>query len=179
MPIRRSQKKRNAEPRQKQNHRRLVIDPMVNPGSSAHRHQARSKADPTRPHHCMVTLAQGSPGDRSACEPPSTTATEMLRQGWQPRADGLSLPTKISKTTPCKVTGGRWHGCFTRANILTCRANQRQHSIIAQFVKPPMALPIEIAVTARRMGGALRETHHLSKRQLMGIAYAPPILRAR
>jgi hypothetical protein len=34
MPIRRSQKKRNAEPRQKQNHRRLVIDPMVNPGSS-------------------------------------------------------------------------------------------------------------------------------------------------
>jgi hypothetical protein len=25
---------------------------------------------------------------------------------------------------------------------LTCRANQRQHSIIAQFVKPPMALPI-------------------------------------
>jgi hypothetical protein len=62
---------------------------------------------------------------------------------------------------------------------LTRRANQRHHSIIAQFVKPPMALPepIEIAVTARRMGGALRETH-LSKRQLMGIAYAPPILRA-
>jgi hypothetical protein len=54
----------------------------------------------------------------------------------------FSLPTKISKTTPCKVTGGRWHGCFTGANILTCRANQRQHSIIAQFVKPPMALPI-------------------------------------
>jgi hypothetical protein len=41
-----------------------------------------------------------------------------------------------------------------------------------------MALPIEIAVTARRMGGALGETYHLSKRQLMGIAYAPPILRA-
>src|SRR6266478_5787271 len=31
-------KKSNAEPRQKQNHRRLVIDPMVNPGSSPHRH---------------------------------------------------------------------------------------------------------------------------------------------
>jgi hypothetical protein len=31
-------KKRNAEPRQKQNHRSVVIDPMVNPGSSAHRH---------------------------------------------------------------------------------------------------------------------------------------------
>jgi hypothetical protein len=37
-----------------------------------------------------------------------------------------------------------------------------------------MALPIEIAVTARRMGGALRETHHLSKRQLMGIAALHP-----
>src|SRR5450631_1084438 len=58
MPIRRSQKKRNAEPRQEQNHRRLVIDPMVNPGSSAHRHQARSKADPTRTRHRMVALAQ-------------------------------------------------------------------------------------------------------------------------
>src|SRR5882762_3651994 len=83
MPIRRSQKKRNAEPRQKQNHRRLVIDTMVNPGSSAHRHQARSKADPARPHHRMVTLAQSSPGDRSACAPQSKTATVMLgRSGW-------------------------------------------------------------------------------------------------
>src|SRR5712671_5742651 len=71
-------KKRNSEPRQKQNHRRLVIDPMVNPGSSAHRHQARSKADPTRPHHRMVTLAQSSPGDRSARAPQSKTATVML-----------------------------------------------------------------------------------------------------
>src|SRR5258705_13887582 len=52
---------------------------MVNPGSSAHRHQARSKADPARPHHRMVTLAQSSPGDRSACAPQSKTATVMLR----------------------------------------------------------------------------------------------------
>src|SRR6267378_7803818 len=80
MPIRRSQKKSNAEPRQKQNHRRLVIDPMVNPGSSPHRHQARSKADPTRPHHRMVTLAQSSPGDRSARAPQSKTTTVMLGQ---------------------------------------------------------------------------------------------------
>src|SRR5882757_6029968 len=78
MPIRRSQKKRNAELQQKQNHRRLVIDPMVNTGNSAHRHQARSKADPTRPHHRMVTLAQSSPGDRSARAPQSKTATVML-----------------------------------------------------------------------------------------------------
>src|SRR5271165_3873610 len=78
MPIRRSQKKRNAEPRQKQNQRRLVIDPMVNPGSSAHRHQARSKAHPTRPHHRMVSLAQNSPGDRSARTLQGKTTTVML-----------------------------------------------------------------------------------------------------
>src|ERR1700686_1791723 len=78
MLIRRSQKKRNAEPRQKQNHRSVVIDPMVNPGSSAHRHQARSRADPTRTHHRMVTMAQSSPGDRSACAPQSKTTTVML-----------------------------------------------------------------------------------------------------
>src|SRR5580692_9533503 len=87
MPIRHSQKKRNAEPRQKQNQRRLVIDPMVNPGSSAHRHQARSKAHPTRTHHRMVTLAQSSPGDRSACAPQSKTATVMLGLG----ADGATM----------------------------------------------------------------------------------------
>src|SRR3977135_3558028 len=79
MPIRRSQKKRSAEPQQKQNHRRPVIDPLVNPGSSAHRHQARSKTDQARPHHRMVTLAQSSPGDRSARAHQSKTATVMLR----------------------------------------------------------------------------------------------------
>src|SRR5260370_37912820 len=78
MQIAATQKKRNHEPPQKQNHRRLVIDTMVNPGSPAHRHQARSKADPARPHHRMVTLAQSSPGDRSACAPQSKTATVML-----------------------------------------------------------------------------------------------------
>src|ERR1700694_894795 len=88
MPTRRSQKKRNAEPRQKQNHRRLVIDPMVNPGSSAHRHQARSRADPTRTHHRMVTMAQSSPGDRSACAPQSKTTTVMLG-GMGLAAEGL------------------------------------------------------------------------------------------
>jgi SRSO17 transposase len=50
-------KKSNAEPRQKQKHRRAVIDPLVNPGSPPHRHQTRAKADPTRTHHRMVTLA--------------------------------------------------------------------------------------------------------------------------
>ncbi|WP_376700353.1 hypothetical protein [Bradyrhizobium archetypum] len=62
-------KKRSAEPRPKQNHRRLIIDPMVNPGSSAYRRQARAKANTTCPHHRTVALVQGSPGDRSACAP--------------------------------------------------------------------------------------------------------------
>jgi hypothetical protein len=32
---------------------------------------------------------------------------------------GSRSPTKISKTTPCTVAWRRWHGCFTRENILT------------------------------------------------------------
>src|SRR3977135_4462042 len=80
MPIRRSQKKTSTPPQQKQNHRRPVIDPLVNPGSSAHRHQARSKTDQARPHHRMVTLAQSSPGDRSARAHQSKTATVMLAE---------------------------------------------------------------------------------------------------
>src|SRR5271156_2852697 len=90
MLIRRSQKKRYAEPRQKQNHRSVVIDPMVNPGSSAHRHQARSRADPTRTHHRMVTMAQSSPGDRSACAPQSQTTTVMLSRLTGQRGPGTS-----------------------------------------------------------------------------------------
>src|SRR6202453_1702571 len=78
MPIHSSQKKRNAELRQKQNRRRLVIDPMVNPGSPAHRRQAGSKANPTRPHHRMVTLAQSSPSSRTARALQSEKATVML-----------------------------------------------------------------------------------------------------
>jgi SRSO17 transposase len=52
-------KKRNAGPRQKQKQKRrhAVIDPLVNPGNPPRRHQTGSKADPTRTHHRMVTLA--------------------------------------------------------------------------------------------------------------------------
>ena len=80
MAIRRNPKKRNAGPRQKQSHRRPAIDPMVNPGNSAHRHQARAKTDQARPHHRMVALAQSSPGDRSARAHQRKTATVMLGQ---------------------------------------------------------------------------------------------------
>src|SRR5258707_12412408 len=96
MQIRRSQKKRNAEPRQKQNYCRLVIDPMVNPGSSAHRHQARQKAAPTRPYHRMVTLAQSSPGDRSACAHQSKKAAVMLVRPDRERADGDDVAIAVA-----------------------------------------------------------------------------------
>ena len=43
---------------------------------------------------------------------------------------------KISKTTPCKVAGGRRHGCASR-KYLTRRANQRHSFIVAQSVKRP------------------------------------------
>src|SRR6202043_241066 len=59
-------------------HRQLVIDPLVNPGSSPYRHQARAKAHPTRTHHRMVTLAQSAPGHCSACAFQSKWATVML-----------------------------------------------------------------------------------------------------
>src|SRR5205085_12254776 len=78
MPIRRSQKKPNVEPRQKPNHSHAVVDPMVDPGSPPHRRQARAKADTTRTHHRMVTLAQSSSVGRSESPPQSKTATVML-----------------------------------------------------------------------------------------------------
>jgi len=82
MPIRRRQKKPNVEPQQKPKHSHAVVDPMVNPGSPAHRRQARSKADPARPHHRMVTLAQSSPSDRSARAFQSKKPTVMLTQAY-------------------------------------------------------------------------------------------------
>jgi hypothetical protein len=78
MPIRSRQKKPNDEPRQKPNHSHAVVDPMVDPGSPPHRGQARAKADTTRTHHRMVTLAQSSSGGRSESPPQSETATVML-----------------------------------------------------------------------------------------------------
>src|SRR5882757_8259968 len=80
MPIRSRQKKPNDEPRQKPNHSHAVVYPMVDPGSPPHRRQARAKADTTRTHHRMVTLAQNSSGGRSASPPQSETATVMLVQ---------------------------------------------------------------------------------------------------
>jgi len=54
-----------------------LINPLVDPGNPPYRHQARSKAHPTRTHHRMVTLAQSSPSGRSALSP-QEKATVML-----------------------------------------------------------------------------------------------------
>src|SRR5437870_10862431 len=95
MPIRRSQKKPNVEPRQKPNHSHAVVDPMVDPGSPPHRRQARAKADTTRTHHRMVTLAQSSSGGRSESPPQSETATVMLERPDDPHArDQRNDPAK-------------------------------------------------------------------------------------
>src|SRR5271157_1582497 len=73
---------------------------MVNPGSSAHRHQARSKAHPTRTHYRMVTLAQSSPGDRSACAPQSKTATVMLARPEGGGGDMTGIQTRGMGSSP-------------------------------------------------------------------------------
>src|SRR5437868_2676192 len=97
MPIRRSQKKPNVEPRQKPNHSHAVVDPMVDPGSPPHRRQARAKADTTRTHHRMVTLAQSSSGDRSESPPQNKTATVMLAHFRVRKATIAGRPSNTSE----------------------------------------------------------------------------------
>jgi hypothetical protein len=73
-------KKPPHELRQKPKPGHAVIDPLVNPGNSPHRHQTRSKADSIRTYHRMVILAQGSPGCRPARAPQNEKATVMSEQ---------------------------------------------------------------------------------------------------
>src|SRR5436190_10426302 len=101
MPIRSRQKKPNAEPRQKPNYNHAVVDPMVDPGSPPHRRQARAKADTTRTHHRMVTLAQSSSGDRSESPPQNKTATVMLGQG------AFRVLVTEAYGRQCAITGGK------------------------------------------------------------------------
>jgi hypothetical protein len=163
MPIRRSQKKRNAEPRQKQNHRRLVIDPMVNPGSSAHRHQARSKADPTRPHHRMVTLAQSSPGDRSACAPQCKTATVMLvfvRPGELRKAEWaeFNLTNGEWRIPAAKMKMRRPHRVPLAAQTLAILRELREVTGGSKYLFPSVRSwhrPIRMAPNPGRFGGEL------------------------
>src|SRR5712675_3725992 len=77
-----------------------------------------------------------------------------------PRSCG-SQP-KISKTTPCKVAGGRRHGCAL-GKYLTRRANQRHSFIIAQSVKrtpgramAATAVNVELILPPRQSRGVSR-----------------------
>src|SRR6266705_6998942 len=99
MPIRSRQKKPNAEPRQKPNHSHAVVDPMVDPGSPPHRRQARAKADTTRTHHRMVTLAQSSSSRSSTSALQNKTTTVML---------GLKELQPIPGSSA--MFGRRWNG---------------------------------------------------------------------
>jgi uncharacterized protein (TIGR02391 family) len=65
--------------------------------------------------------------------------TDLMRKAFHEEAGPLT--DKSAERSERQARSSLFAGA-TRANILTCRANQRQHSIIAQFVKPPMALPI-------------------------------------
>jgi hypothetical protein len=57
---------------------------------------------------------------------------------------GITVTVHLIENNPMQSNRRRWHGCFSlRKHFDTCRANQRHHSIIVQFVKPLMALPIE------------------------------------
>ena len=78
-----SPKKTAIRPRQKPKLRHPVVDPLVNPGNPPHRHQARAKEDPACTHRRMVTLAQNSPGRRTAGPSQKKTATVMLALLWQ------------------------------------------------------------------------------------------------
>src|ERR1700693_1793355 len=59
--------------------RNLVPHPLVDPGNSPHRHEARTTAHPTRPRHRMVALAACTPGRGATRPPQKQNATVMLR----------------------------------------------------------------------------------------------------
>src|SRR3954452_7633713 len=63
--------------------------------------------------------------------------------GTGPKGRRGSVPIKISKTTPCKVAPGSTVCILKAAStpFLTCRANQRQYSIIAPLIELAAALP--------------------------------------
>src|SRR6202162_2996814 len=58
--------------------RNLVPHPLVDPGNSPHRHEARTTAHPTRPRHRMVALAACPPGRGATRPPQKQNATVML-----------------------------------------------------------------------------------------------------
>src|SRR5208282_4991872 len=60
----------------------IVPDPLVDPGNPPHRHQACTRAHPTRAHHRMVTLAKSSPSRSTPRPSPNKNATVMLSGKW-------------------------------------------------------------------------------------------------
>ena len=55
----------------------------------------------------------------------------------------FSLPTKISKTTPCKVAWCRWHGCFELSLRKHFDTSGKSGALFHHraICKTPMALP--------------------------------------
>jgi hypothetical protein len=57
------------------------------------------------------------------------------------KAGAVLAPNQNIENNPMQSSMCRCHGCFTRENILTRRANQGHYSTIAQFVKRPWPCP--------------------------------------
>src|SRR5712671_2938088 len=86
----------------------------------------------------------------------------------------FSLPTKISKTTPCKVAWCRWHGCFERILRKHFDTSGKSVALIhpRAICKTPMAVdkrlsahesPRPLFVSAARAHQTMRK-HDLSDR---------------
>src|SRR5450631_2810046 len=74
----------------------------------------------------------------AACElPPGRPRLAIISGKTAAGPTRFPLPTKILKTTPCKVAGGRGHGCL----YLTRRANHRHIFIVAR-IKPAPENPL-------------------------------------
>jgi hypothetical protein len=79
---------------------------------------------------------------------PARATARQARLFLAPTPTRCSLPTKISKTTPCKVKWGRWHGCFSlRKHFDTSGKSPALLQHRATF--RPLKAPAKRAVLAR------------------------------
>src|ERR1700693_6473808 len=87
--------------------RNLVPHPLVDPGNSPHRHEARTTAHPTRPRHRMVALAACPPGRGATRPPQKQNATVMLGcdlaqiDATCARAVKKPVPVRLVENAPC------------------------------------------------------------------------------
>src|ERR1700693_6239046 len=86
--------------------RNLVPHPLVDPGNSPHRHEARTTAHPTRPRHRMVALAACPPGRGATRPPQKQNATVMLASGLKVAVRNVCLGGIGSLSRHGKIASG-------------------------------------------------------------------------